>query len=72
MSTLHIVYLILIFITVVVVSLIILNQLTPDTLQSRLRKLAKETPRPRDESAWIQRIVKLSGRIARLSLPVEG
>ena len=72
MSTLHIVYLILIFITVVVVSLIVLNQITPDTLQSRLRKLAQETPKPKDESAWIQRIVKLSGQIAKLSLPVEG
>lgn len=75
MSAIQIIYLVLIFLAVSVVALVILMQLGPRPVQQRLDKLsspenatATESPAP----AWIQRVVKLSGPIAKLSLPVEG
>jgi tight adherence protein C len=72
MNTIQIVYLALVFVTVVVVSLVILTQLSPRTLQSRLLGLGEVAQEAADEPAWVRRIIKLAGPIGKLSLPSEG
>lgn len=79
MNTIQIIYLALVFVTVFVVVLLILTQLTPRPLQARL-KLLKEgihvadgaTHEAMEEPAWVSRIIELTGPIAKLSLPSEG
>lgn len=72
MSTMQIIYLVLVFVVVSVVAMVILLQLGPRPVKRRLGKLAgweevsavgPITP------AWFQYVVKLSGPFAKLSLP---
>lgn len=72
MDTIQIIYLTLVFITVFVVSLVILTQLSPRPLQARLQQLGAGAPEASKEPAWVRRIIELTGPIARLSLPSEG
>jgi tight adherence protein C len=75
MSTIQIIYLVLVFVAVSVVALVILLQLGPRPVQQRLDKLFNPDKATATESAtpaWIQRVVELSGPIAKLSLPTEG
>jgi tight adherence protein C len=75
MSAIQIIYLVLVFLAVSVVSLVVLLQLGPRPVQERLDKLSspdKATAAEPAAPAWIQRVVELSGPIAKLSLPVEG
>ena len=75
MSAMQIIYLVLVFVAVSVVALVILLQLGPRPVQQRLDKLSnsgKATAAEPIASAWIQRVVELSGPIAKLSLPSEG
>jgi tight adherence protein C len=67
-------YLILVFIAVFVASLVILLQLVPRPMQTRLDNLAGKvgTVPEKGESSWIERIIKLTGPFAKLSLPSEG
>ncbi len=74
MTNMQIIYLVLVFVAVSAVSMLILSQFGPRLVQQRLDKLAS-SGEPVMESAapaWIQRVVKLSGPIAKLSLPAEG
>lgn len=69
----QILYLALIFIAVFVVALVILLQLVPRPTQTRLETLVTgEGEKPGAESAWVERLIKLSGPFAKLSLPAEG
>jgi len=78
MNTIQIIYLVLIFVTVFVVALVILAQLTMHPLQARLQQLkgdvheGKGTNEIVEESAWVRRVIELTGPIAKLSLPKEG
>ena len=75
MSTMQIIYLVLVFVAVSLVSMLILLQLAPRLVQQRLNKLAGSGDASAMEPVaplWIQHVVKLSGPIAKLSLPTEG
>lgn len=78
MSTIQIIYLVLIFVTVSVVALVILAQFNTRPLQTRLQLLKDDTRADNrleemlEEPAWVSRIVQLTGPIAKLSLPKEG
>lgn len=74
MTTMQVIYLVLIFVAVSVVSMLILLQLGSRLVQQRLDKLASsgESVMEAAAPAWIQHVVKLSGPIAKLSLPAEG
>lgn len=74
MTTLQIIYLTVVFVAVFVVALVILLQLGPQPVRQRLAKLSggAEAAAEPEISAWVQRIVKLSGPLAKLSLPTEG
>lgn len=74
MSTIQIFYLALVFVAVFVAALAILLQLGPRPVQARLQQLtgdaaALKTP---EELGWIHKIIKLTGPLAKLSLPKEG
>lgn len=80
MSTVQIIYLILVFLAVFIIMLLILNQFSPRPMQSRLQQLdASHQEYPIElvgekpaESSWVSRIVKLTGPLAKLSIPAEG
>ena len=74
MTTLQLIYLAIIFVAVFLVALVILQQLGHRPVRDRLQQLsATGMPLTESESpAWIQRVVKLSSPLAKLSLPAEG
>lgn len=74
MSAIQIIYLVLIFLSVFMVVGVILFQLVPTQLQRRLQQLdeGNDLAENHGESAWVLRVVKLSGPLAKLSLPAEG
>lgn len=72
MNTIQIIYLALVFVTVFVVALVMLTQLTPRLLQARLQLLGEDTRETWEEPAWVRRVIELTGPIAKLSLPSEG
>lgn len=74
MTTLRIIYLGAIFVMVSVAALAILFQLWPRPVRQRLDQLSGtgEAAAESGAPAWIQRVVKLAGGLARLALPAEG
>lgn len=77
MNMIQLIYLGLIFFTVFVVSLLVLNQLKPRPLQSRLQTIgqsavADDVSGSIEQPAWLTRVIELSSPIAMLSLPKEG
>ena len=73
MNTIQIIYLVLIFITVFVVAMVIFGQFSASPLEARLQILKDDNAEStEDYPAWVSRIVKLTGPIAKLSLPKEG
>lgn len=74
MNAIQIIYLVIIFAAVFLVAMAIFFQLSPDLLQKRLSQLESDAKNAKstDDTAWVQRIVKLTGPLAKLSLPKEG
>ncbi|MDR3390412.1 MAG: type II secretion system F family protein [Sulfuriferula sp.] len=72
MNSMQIIYLVIIFIAVFAVAMAIFFQLSPDVLHERLHKLGTDAAHAPEASAWVRRIVKLTGPLAKLSLPKEG
>ena len=74
MNTIQIIYLVLIFATVFVVALVVLLQTTPQPLKDRLQilKHGSDTNESLETSAWVRRVIALTGPIAKLSLPKGG
>jgi tight adherence protein C len=79
MSGVQILFLVLVFVAVLVVALVILLQLGPRQLQSRLKQLERSEVSDTltqsgkvSESKWTSRVVKLAEPFSRLSLPKEG
>ncbi|MBI3223306.1 MAG: type II secretion system F family protein [Nitrosomonadales bacterium] len=73
MTTIY--YLIVIFLAVFGVALAILLQLGERPVQKRLEGIGAENPELLPQQAapvWVQRVVKLSGPLAKLALPKEG
>lgn len=74
MTTLQIIYLVVIFVAVFVVAMVTFTQLSSSPVRQRLEQLSA-TGQPATEAdvpAWVQRVVKLTGPLAKLSLPAEG
>lgn len=77
MTNMQMLYLGLVFVAVFVVAMLVMWQMGPQPVRDRLQQLGGtgSALSPADGegvSPWVQRIVKLSGPIARLSLPAEG
>lgn len=73
MSTTQLVYLVVIFLAVFGVALTIQWQLGPRLLTKRLEGVTNHPDLPQQAvPAWVQRVVKLSGPVAKLALPKEG
>ena len=74
MNTTQYIYLIVVFVAVFGVALAILLQMGARPIQKRLEGLAVDHPElPQYEApVWVQRVVKLSGPLAKLVLPQEG
>lgn len=74
MTTLQIIYLTVVFVAVSMVAMVILFQLGPRPVRQRLDQLSGTEGAAAEPGvpAWIQRVVKLSGPLARLSLPAGG
>ena len=74
MNAIQVIYLVIIFAAVFLVAMAIFFQLSPDLLQKRLSQLESDAKNTKstDDTAWVQRIVKLTGPLAKLSLPKEG
>lgn len=75
MNTIQIIYMVLIFVTTFVVAMVIMGQFTSNPLSARLKILKGPDPvikDPADPPLWLSHIVKLTGPIAKLSLPKEG
>ncbi len=74
MTTLQVIFLAIVFVAVFAVALMILLQLGPQPVRQRLERLSGNTKleiEP-ESTAWVQHVVKLSGPLAKLSLPAEG
>jgi tight adherence protein C len=77
-NTIQIIYLILIFVSVFMAVLMILTQLTGRSLSSRLQTLNggpnadNGLHESSDTSAWVKKVIALTGPISKLSLPKEG
>ncbi|MDR3409624.1 MAG: type II secretion system F family protein [Formivibrio sp.] len=72
MTTLQILYLAVVFVAAFAVALVILWQLGPSPVRQRLAQLSGAGTTDSNMPEWIQRISKLSGPLAKLSLPKEG
>lgn len=79
MSGVQILFLVLVFVAVLVMALVILLQLGPRQLQSRLKQLEQSEVSGTltqsgkvPESKWTSRVLKLAEPFSRLSLPKEG
>ena len=75
MNTIQIIYMVLIFVTTFIVAMVVLWQFSPSPLATRLKMLKGADQNLKDltdQPAWLSHIVKLTGPIARLSLPKEG
>ena len=79
MSTEQIIYLVLVFLAVFIVMLLVLNQFSTSPLQSRLDQLDTSNKSATEnwaadstEPSWVASIIKLTGPLAKLSLPAEG
>jgi len=74
MSTIQLVYLLVIFLVVFGVALAILLQFGARPVQKRLEGVAVDHPELSQQAApaWVQRVVKLSGPLAKLVLPQQG
>ncbi|WP_420474698.1 type II secretion system F family protein [Noviherbaspirillum sp. ST9] len=73
MSGIYLVYLVLIFIAVFGAAMAVMHYLTPDPVRQRVDALTGVGPTslsPGDD--WIARVAKISGPLAKLSLPEEG
>ena len=74
MSTLQIIYAVIIFLTVTATAMVVLLPLAPNRTKQRLDELA-DTPAFGDKAAeaqWTRTIVNVAGKFAKLSLPAEG
>lgn len=74
MNTTQLVYLLVVFLAVFGVALVILVQLGASPVLKRLEGVAVGHPEHPEQAApaWVQRVVKLSGPLAKLVLPQEG
>jgi tight adherence protein C len=74
MSTIHVIYIVIIFVSVTAAAMVILLQFAPSRAQRRVDGLA-EVPGMGEKAArsqWTETVVNLAGRFAKLSLPSEG
>lgn len=74
MTTMHIVFLGVVFSAVFGIALVVLLNIGPTPAQERLKVLSEGTlaDPPSGGTGWVKRIVELSGPISKLSLPKEG
>jgi len=74
MSTLQLIYAVIMFVTVTAAAMVILLPLAPNRAKKRLESVAGATGYGENaaQADWTETIVKLAGPFAKLSLPSEG
>lgn len=74
MTTTQIIFLVIVFVSVSLVALVILLQLTPGRIRERLGALQQDTAKAAktEEAPWVATVTRLTRPIAKLSVPAEG
>ena len=75
MNTIQIIYMVLIFFITFIVAMVVLGQFSASPLTARLKMLKGTDSTIKNstgQSVWLSRMVKLTGPLAKLSLPKEG
>lgn len=72
MNLVQIIYLGLIFLVVFIIALLVMSQLSSTPVAQRLKNLDETKGQKPEHSNWVSNIVKLTGPLAKLSLPAEG
>ena len=75
MNTIQIIYMVLIFFITFIVAMVVLGQFSAGPLTARLKMLKGTDSTIKNstgQSVWLSRMVKLTGPLAKLSLPKEG
>lgn len=74
MNTTQLFYLLVVFLVVFGVALLVMMQMGPHPVLKRLEGVSADTPDSMQQPApaWVQRVVQLTGPLAKLVLPKEG
>lgn len=72
MSSIQYIYLGLIFLVVFIIALLIMSQFLTSPIEERLKNLDDKTTSKSDTGSWTSQLIKLTGPLAKLSLPTEG
>lgn len=72
MSSIQIIYLGLVFLVVFIIALLVMSQLNTTPIEERLKHLETHDAAKADADNWVSAVVKLTGPLAKLSLPAEG
>lgn len=72
MSSIQIIYLGLVFLVVFIIALLVMSQFSTSPIEERLKSLDEKNANNTETSSWASRIIKLTGPLAKLSLPSEG
>lgn len=72
MSTIQIIYLGLVFLVVFIIALLVISQFNTTPIEERLKHLESHEATKGEGDSWVSAVVKLTGPLAKLSLPAEG
>lgn len=72
MSSIQYIYLGLIFLVVFIIALLIMSQFLTSPIEERLKNLDDKTTSKSVTGSWTSQLIKLTGPLAKLSLPTEG
>lgn len=72
MSSIQIIYLGLVFLVVFIIALLVMSQFNTTPIEERLKHLETHDAAKADADNWVSAVVKLTGPLAKLSLPAEG
>lgn len=72
MSSIQYIYLGLIFLVVFIIALLVMSQFLSSPIEERLKNLDEKGITKTDGESWTSHLIKLTGPLAKLSLPTEG
>lgn len=72
MSFIYVAYLVLLFFLVFGAAMLLMHYLTPNAVRQRMQFVGGAASEPTPSDAWMARIVKISGPLAKLSFPEDG
>lgn len=74
MSNQQIIFMVLVFASAFCIAILVMYLLSPDRMHRRLNEIGETKKRSSlfQESEWVEKIIKVTGPFAKLSLPAEG